>query len=355
MRRTSFRDAPAGARAETRVGSPAAVLKGMRSLRSSWGLALTAAVWMIGAGSHPAFAQTDAPYPSKLIRVVVPLPAGGTMDALSRVVGEKLSASIGQPVIVENKAGASGGIGASAVAQSKPDGYTILFAIASTIQSISLQKNPPFKHSELEPITQLAELPTGFAVREDLKVKTLADFIALAREKPKALSFGSFGSGSTGHIVGEGLAAAAKIEIVHVPYKGEAPAITDLLGGHIASAFGSVGGLGQHAGTVRLLAITGARRLKAYPQVPTFQELGYSIYGLTGWAGVFAPAGTPKPVVDRLASEIARIVRLPDVQAKILDFGFEPLGETTEPFAKFVNDQAAKWAAAAKAAGMEPE
>ena len=197
------------------------------------------------------------------------------MDALSRVVGEKLSASMGQPVIVENKPGASGGIGASAVAQAKPDGYTLLFAIASTIQSISLQKAPPFKLSELEPITQLAELPTGFAVRRDLGANTLADFVALAKAKPKTLSFGSFGSGSTGHIVGEGLAAAAKVEMVHVPYKGEAPAITDLLGGHISSAFASVGSLGQQSGTVKLLAITGSHRLKQFPDVPTFQELGF--------------------------------------------------------------------------------
>jgi tripartite-type tricarboxylate transporter receptor subunit TctC len=152
-----------------------------------------------------------------------------------------------------------------------------------------------------------------------------------------------------------GLASAAKIDIVHVPYKGEAPAITDLLGGHIASAFASVGSLGQYPDKLKLLAITGSHRLKAFPDIPTFRELGYPLYGLTGWAGVFAPAATPKPVIDKLASEISRIVRLPDVQTRILDFGFEPLGETTEPFAAFVNTQAEQWAAAAKAAGIEPE
>ena len=217
-------------------------------------------------------------------------------------------------------------IGASAVAQAKPDGYTLLFAIASTVQSISLQKAPPFKLSELEPITQLAELPTGFAVRRDLGANTLADFVALAKAKPKTLSFGSFGNGSTGHIVGEGLAAAAKVEMVHVPYKGEAPAITDLLGGHISSAFASVGSLGQQSGTVKLLAITGSRRLKQFPDVPTFQELGFPLYGLTGWAGVFAPAGTPKVIVDKLATEIGRIVRSPEVQARILDSGLRTDG-----------------------------
>ena len=323
-------------------------------LRELFGV-LALAIWTVGANLGQAWAQESAPYPNRLIRIVVPLPAGGNMDALSRVIAEKLSASVGQPVIIENKTGASGGIGASAVAQSKPDGYTILFAIASTIQAVGLQKNPPFKLSELAPITQLAELPTGFAVRADLQAGTLADFVKFAKEKPGDLSFGSVGSGSTGHIIGEGLAAAAGIKMLHVPYKGEAPAITDLLGGHISSAFASVGGLGQYPDKAKLLAITGPHRLKQFPDVPTFQELGYPLRGLTGWAGVFAPAATPKPIINRLATEIGRIVRLPDVQARILDYGFEPLGDTTEPFAAFVNAQAERWAAAAKEAGIEPQ
>jgi tripartite-type tricarboxylate transporter receptor subunit TctC len=202
---------------------------------------LALAIWTAGADFEQARAQESAQYPNRLIRIVAPLPAGGNMDALSRVIAEKLSASIGQPVIIENKTGASGGIGASAVAQSKPDGYTILFAIASTIQAVGLQKNPPFKLSELAPIVQLAELPTGFAVLADLQAATLADFVKLAKAKPGDLSFGSVGTGSTGHIIGEGFAAAAGIKLLHVPYKGEAPAITDLLGGHISSAFASVG------------------------------------------------------------------------------------------------------------------
>jgi tripartite-type tricarboxylate transporter receptor subunit TctC len=354
MRRKDHCGVPADVRAEAGQGPGATCLSKLLT-RRRFAIVLMLAAWMAGSGLDKAWAQVDARYPDRLIKIIVPLPAGGTMDALSRVVGEKLSASMGQPVIVENKPGASGGIGASAVAQAKPDGYTLLFAIASTIQSISLQKAPPFKLSELEPITQLAELPTGFAVRRDLGANTLADFIALAKAKPKTLSFGSFGSGSTGHIVGEGLAAAAKVEMVHVPYKGEAPAITDLLGGHISSAFASIGSLGQQSGTVKLLAITGSHRLKQFPDVPTFQELGFPLYGLTGWAGVFAPAGTPKVIVDKLATEIGRIVRSPDVQARILDSGFEPMGDTPQPFATFVSDQVEKWAAAAKAAGLEPE
>jgi tripartite-type tricarboxylate transporter receptor subunit TctC len=316
---------------------------------------LALAMGTIGLNFGQAWAQESTDYPTRLIRIIVPVPAGGNMDALSRLIGEKLSASMGQPVIIENKTGASGGIGASTVAQSKPDGYTILFAIASTIQAVSLQKSPPFKISELAPITQLADLPTGFAVRTELQAGTLADFIRLAKEQPKGLSFGSVGNGSTGHVFGEGLAAAAGIELLHVPYKGEAPAITDLLGGHISSAFASVGGLGQYPDKVKLLAITGSARLKRYPDVPTFRELVFPLYGVNGWAGAFAPAATPKPIIDKLTIEIGRIVRLPDVQAKILDFGFEPLGDKTEPFAQFVNAQADRWAEAVKAVGIEPQ
>jgi tripartite-type tricarboxylate transporter receptor subunit TctC len=330
--------------------------RAMPRLKRSWRFAVLAlVVWTIGVSFGQAWAQESIAYPTKLIRIIVPLPAGGNMDALSRIIGERLSASLGQPVIIENKAGASGGIGASAVVQSKPDGYTILFAIASTIQAVSLQRDPPFKLSELAPITQIADLPTGFAVRTELQAGTLVDFIKLAKEQPKSLSFGSVGSGSTGHVFGEALAAAAGLDLLHVPYKGEAPAITDLLGGHISSAFASVGGLGQHPDKVKLLAITGPSRLKRYPDVPTFGELGFPLYGVNGWAGVFAPAATPKPVIDKLAIEIGRIVRLPDVQAKILDFGFEPLSDKAEPFAQFVNAQAERWAAAVKAVGIEPQ
>ena len=189
----------------------------------------------------------------------------------------------------------------------------------------------------------------------DLQAATLADFVKLTKAKPGDLSFGSVGTGSTGHIIGEGFAAAAGIKLLHVPYKGEAPAITDLLGGHISSAFASVGGLGQYPDKVKLLAIIGPHRLKPFSDVPTFGELGYPLRGLTGWAGVFAPAATPSPIIERLATEIGRIVRLPDVQAKILDFGFEPMGDTTEPFAAFVSAQAERWAAAAKEAGIEPQ
>ena len=355
MRSHANRKAPdpsqEGSRVRSGRGSQAIRLLKLRELLGVFVLATSAFSVHFGQ----ARAQESAPYPNRLIRIVLPLPAGGNMDALSRVVAEKLSASLGQPVIIENKTGASGGIGASAVAQSKPDGYTILFAIASTIQAVGLQKNPPFKLSELAPIAQLAELPTGFAVRADLQVQTLADFVKLAKQKPGDLSFGSFGNGSTGHIIGEGLAAAAGIKLLHVPYKGEAPAITDLVGGHISSAFGSVGGLGQYPDKVKLLAITGSHRLKSFPDVPTFQQLGYPLHGLTGWAGVFAPAATPTAIIDQLATEIGRIVRLPDVRAKILDFGFEPLGDTPEPFAAFVDAQAQRWVAAAKEAGIEPQ
>ncbi len=331
----------------TYIGNP---LRDRRTL----GRLLLAGLGVIMLGHGPALAQAGSTYPDKPIKLVVPLPPGGNMDAMTRIIAERLSTSVGQPVIVENKPGATGAIGAAAVAQAKPDGTTVLFAISSIVQAVVLQKNPPYKLSELQPVVQLAQLPIGFGVATSMSVTTLAEFVKLARERPKT-AYASYGNGSAAHIIGETLAAAAKLDLLHVPYKGEAPAFNDLLGGHVASVFASVGGINQHTGKIRLLAVTGSRRLSRFPDAPTFDEAGFPLNGLTGWAGVFVPAGTPQPIVDKLAAEIARILAMPDVQAKILDYGFEPAGRSAEPFAAFVDAQAKQWAAATKVAKIEPE
>ncbi|WP_395712320.1 Bug family tripartite tricarboxylate transporter substrate binding protein [Reyranella sp.] len=302
-----------------------------------------------------ASAQTEKPYPTKPIRIVVPLAAGGNVDAMTRLIGEKLSASLGQPIVVENRPGATGMIGAAAVAKAEPDGHTILFAISSVVQSIRLQKSPPYTLGELTPITQLADLPPALGIAESLGARTLAEFVALVKERPGKLSYGSYGVASSGHIIGEYLKRSAGMNIVHVPYKGEAPAITDLLAGQVAAVFGSAGAMSQHPGKIRMVAVCGSRRPVRFPDTPTFDEAGFPLGGLTGWAGAFAPAATPRSIVDRLASEISRVVRMPDITTRILDFGFEPTGDAKEPFAKFVNDQYVVWGAAIKDAGIEPE
>lgn len=302
-----------------------------------------------------ASAQGDKPYPTKPIRIVVPLAAGGNVDAMTRLIGEKLSGSLGQPIIVENRPGATGMIGAAAVAKAEPDGHTVLFAISSIVQSIRLQKNPPYTLAELAPITQLADLPPALGIAESLGAKTLGEFVALVKERPGKLSYGSYGVASSGHIIGEYLKRTTGMNIVHVPYKGEAPAITDLLAGQVAAVFGSAGAMSGHPGKIMMVAVCGSRRPVRFPETPTFDEAGFPLGGLTGWAGAFAPAATPKPIVDRLAAEISRVVRMPEISTRILDFGFEPAGDAKESFAKFVNDQYVVWGAAIKDAGIEPE
>ncbi|HEX2891029.1 tripartite tricarboxylate transporter substrate-binding protein [Vineibacter terrae] len=295
------------------------------------------------------------PYPSRPVRVVVPLAAGGNMDAMTRLITERLAAVLGQPVIVDNRPGATGMIGANAVAKAEPDGHTVLFAISSVVQSIRLQKNPPYALRELASVTQLADLPVAFGIAEALGARDLAGFVNMVKQRPGKLSYGSYGIGSSGHIIGEMLKRTAGMNIVHVPYKGEAPAISDLLGGQVSAVFGSAGAVAQHPGKIRMVAVSGARRLSRYPDAPTFDEAGFPLGGLTGWAGAFAPASTPVPIIERLRVEIDRIVRLPDIAARILDFGFEPMGETATPFATFVQDQYDRWGAAIKDANIEPE
>ncbi len=301
-----------------------------------------------------ALAQGTPSWPSRPLRLVVPLAAGGNMDALTRLVGEKLTASLGQSVIVDNRPGATGMIGATAVAKAEPDGHTVLFAISSVVQSLRLVKTQPYSLSELTAVTRLADLPIGFAVAESLGVKTLAEFVALVKSQPGKLSYGSYGTASGGHIVGEFLKRATGMNIVHVPYRGEAPAIQDMLGGQIAAAFGSVGGLSQHPTKMRVVAVTGARRLTRFPALPTFDEAGVKLGGLTGWSGVFVPAATPAPVTAKLRSELVRVLALPDIVAKMLDFGFEPPGPE-ESFGAFVMDQYESWGVAIRDAGITPE
>jgi tripartite-type tricarboxylate transporter receptor subunit TctC len=291
-----------------------------------------------GMAIAAAPSRAAQPYPSRPVRVVVPLAAGGNMDAMTRLITERLSAVLGQPITVDNRPGATGMIGANAVAKAEPDGHTVRFAISSVVQSIRLQKNPPYELRELAPVTQLADLPVAFGISGMLGVQELAGFVRLVKERPGKL-----------------LKRNSGMNIVHVPYKGEAPAINDLLSGQVGAVFGSAGGLSQHPGKIRMVAVTGARRLTRYPEAQTFDEAGFPLGGLTGWAGAFVPASTPAPIVERLRAEIDRIIRLPDIAARILDFGFEPMGQVTMPFATFVQDQYGRWDAAIKDASIEPE
>jgi tripartite-type tricarboxylate transporter receptor subunit TctC len=298
----------------------------------------------------PGFAQ-EAAFPSRPIRIVIPTAVGGNLDLLARTVAAKLTAAWGQQVIIEPRPGANTMIATSAVAKSPPDGYTVLFTISGFVQNLVLQSNPTYKASDLAPVSLVASFPIALAANAALPANDLGELVKLARQKPQSLSFGSYGTGSGGHIIGEGLNSAAGIQIKHIPYKGEAASFTDLVSGDINMAYGSVGFYARQLGTgkVKLLAVASPHRLKNFPTVPTFAEAGYPDVNLAGWGGMFLPAGTPAPIVDKFVQEVRKIVAMPDVQAKIYDMGFEPVGSTNAEFAQVITSDLQKWGAVTRA------
>ena len=287
-----------------------------RLLQGSAGLAATLALPAVRA-------QT---YPSAPLRIVITVPAGGGHDTMMRMVGQKLTESWGQTVIVESKPGASGAIAAVAVARSAPDGLTMLLSNSNFLSTTILQPAAGYKTADFVPVSMLVLTPIAIGVRSSLGVNTIQEWVALAKKQPGKLSYGSYGQGSGGHFVGEQLNAAAGIETTHVPYKGEAPAIQDVLGGQIDAVIASLGGASRYPGKIKALAVASPTRFPVYNDVPTFAESGLPAVNMPGWGGVFLPAATPKPVVAKLSAELNRVIMLPDVQAKMLDLGFESVG-----------------------------
>ena len=286
----------------------------------------------------PARAQN---FPSQVIKFVIPTPAGGGHDTMMRTIGQKMSEAWGQPTIVESKPGASGAISASSVAQGPADGHTVLVGYSALISNTVLMDKTPYKLEDLQPVCMLALTPIAIGVRENLPVANLREFVALAKSKPGKISYGSYGQGSGGHFVGELFNMAAGIDTVHVPYKGEAPALQDLLGGQIDAAVTSVGGVNRYPGKIRPLAVASATRFPAYPDTPTFAELGFPEVDMPGWGGAFVPAKTPRPVVEKLAAEFTRILAMPDVRSKLLELGFEPVAWNPAKTQAFMKQQLA--------------
>ena len=308
-----------------------------------------AALAFAGLAAAPAEAQDT--FPNKLVRIIIPTAPGGNMDALARVIAEKLTASWGQQVIVESRAGANTVLATSSVAKAPADGYTALFTISGFVQNLVLMPNPPYKASDFAPVSMIAVLPIALAASTSLPANNLPELVKLAQSQPDALSFGSYGVGSGGHIIGEGLNKAAGIHIRHIPYKGEAAELPDLIGGQISLAYGSVGFYANQigGGKVKMIAVASPNRLKSFPNVPTFAEGGYPDVNLAGWAGFFLPAATPSAIVDKFSAELRRIVALPDVQAKILVYGYEPAGTTREEFTQWVATDIQRWGAIVRA------
>ena len=300
---------------------------------------LTAAL----AASQPSLGQT---YPDHLIKIVVPTSAGGGNDAMARIVGNKLAERLKQPVIVENKAGANGAIAAEFVAKSSPDGYTLLFGyIATHGINPALSKVPYDPVKDFAPIAMIAEAQEVLVVHPSVKANTVAELIALAKAKPGSLSYASAGNGTAPHISGELFKRLAGVDLLHVPYKGSSPAVTDTLGGTTQLMFPSLVAANQFikAGKLRALAVTGAKRSAMFPALPTIAEAGVPGFQITQWYGFFAPAKTPPAIVDRINRELVAIMKEPDTQKKFADQGADVVTSTPAEFGRFVQSELAKW------------
>ncbi|CAN7639070.1 tripartite tricarboxylate transporter substrate binding protein [Cupriavidus necator] len=311
---------------------------------------LAGAAILGGAGS--AFAQQ--PYPGKPIRMIVPYPAGGGTDTVGRLIGQRLAESLGQPVVVENKPGASGMLGNDTVAKAPADGYTILLAITALIQSPALYKRTPYDVArDFTPVSLIAKSSDLFVVPNRVPASNMREFLALA--KASKLSYGSYGNGTSSHLHGELLKQQAGIDLAHIPYKGAAPLMSDLLGGQVDSAFVDVTSANPYLGSnkFKILGITGTQRYKALPNVPTFTELGLQGFEPNGWYGLFLPANAPKDVTAKLAAETARIVRLPEVTQKLAGMGLQPVGSTPQELAAVVTGDTPKWARIVRDANIQ--
>ncbi len=312
---------------------------------------LLAALLVAGAAAT-AQAQT---YPSKPIRMIVPFPPGGTTDILARAIGAELTKAWGQPVVIENRPGAGGNIGSEAVAKSPGDGYTLLMGTVGTHGiNPSLYKKMPYDAvKDFAPVTLVALVPNILVVHPSVPAKSVAELIALAKKQPGKLTYASSGNGTSIHLSGALFESLTGVQMVHVPYKGSAPAVTDLLGGQVNMMFDNMPSALPHvkAGKLRPLGVTSAKRSPAVPDVPTIAEAGVKGYEASSWFGVLAPAGTPKDIVAKLNAEIAKSLGTPEMKEKLSSQGAEPVGNTPEQFGAFIRAEIDKWAKVVKASG----
>lgn len=311
------------------------------------------ALFMSGGWLSAAQAQA---WPAKPIRLVVPFPPGGFGDIFGRLLAEKFSASWGQAVMVENRAGGGGNIGADIVAKSAGDGYTLVIGTVGThaINATLFSKLPYDPVNDFTPVAFVVEAEGLLVTHPSVAAKSVRELIALARSGPP-LSYGSAGAGSTGHLGGELFKSMAKVEITHIPYKGNVPALTDLLGGQTTMVFATLPTVLAHvkADKLRAIAVLGLARSSALPEVPTVAESGLPGYEVNNWAGMFAGPGTPTPVVAKINAELQRVMRLPEVQARMTGEGLRFVPTTPEQFASFVKTEIARWGPVVKASGAK--
>ena len=301
----------------------------------------------------PAAAQ---PYPSRIVKLIVPQTPGGATDVFARKIGQLLSEKWGQPVVIENRAGAGGVVGTDVVAKSAPDGYTLLvtYAGSQAINPSLYQKIPFDSVKDFQTVATLASTPFVLIVHSKLPAKDLAEYVALARARPDALTYASSGNGSVNHLLGEMLKTEAGIKMLHVPYRGVAPAITDVIGGQVDSAFSSVPSVLQMVQTdkVRALAISSAQRIAAAPEIPTIAESGFPGFDVNPWWGILAPAGIDVTIVRKINEDVANILRTKEMIDFLAAQGAEPLITSPEAFLKILEADVVKWAKVVKSAGV---
>ena len=319
-------------------------------------------VFLAGLAVLAAFslhAPASAAFPDRAIRIVVPYPPGGTTDLLARAIAPRLSERLHQPVMIENRPGAGGVIGAQLVMKSAPDGYTLLFGTVATHGILpALQKPAPYDPlKDFAPVTLVAYTPNVLLANPAVPVRNVAELLALAKAKPGTLNFGSTSQGGSPHMSGELLKTMAQIDLQHVPYKGGGPMMIDLIGGQIQLGFDNLPSAIAHvrSGTVRALAVTTAKRWPGAPDIPTLAEAGVPGYEASAWFGLLAPAATPKPVVDLLQRHVAAILRLPEVEKQFFEQGAEPSGNTPDEFARMIAGELQKWAKVVAATGVKLE
>jgi len=314
---------------------------------------------LAGAGTLalPAFAQQ--PWPSRPIKLVVPFPAGSSPDIIARLIAEPLGAALKETVVVDNKPGAGGNVGTGTVAHAEPDGYTFLFTIQGPLVTAPLlSKNLGYDPAkDLAPVTLVATSPNVLVVDPKLGANTLADFVRIAKARPGQLNYGSVGNGSAAHLAMELFKARAGIDLVHVPYQGFPQIVNAILAGQVQAGFMVPGiAIGQiRAGKLKALGVTTLVRSASLPEMPSLVEQGYPDFEAISWQAVLAPAATPKPIVERVANELIRIIKSNDVRAKMLGQYFSAAGTAPEALAGLMKTERARWAKVIKAAGVQPE
>jgi tripartite-type tricarboxylate transporter receptor subunit TctC len=312
-------------------------------------------LFFLGLFALLSIAAQAQPFPSKPLKIIVPAAPGGTTDIASRLVAKRMAEVMGQPVVVENKAGGGGIIGSQALKQSAPDGYTLIMGnIGPNAINFGLYKQLPYRAEDFAPITLVVSVPNVLVVHPDVPAKSVKELVALAKSQPGKLSFASSGTGQSVHLSGEMFKLKTGMDIIHVPYKGAGPAVADLMAGQVTMMIDNLPSSLPHiqAGKLRALAVTSKDRVAELPDVPSLRELGFEDFQVTAWFGLMAPGGTPQPIIDQLYKTISSILSEPDIRKRLTELGGTPGGQPPAQFTSFIAEERVRWMQLIKATGL---